>query len=318
MAIYHATTKPISRSAGRSSVAAAAYRSASDLTDQRTGQRHDYTRKGGVESAKVIMPDGSTADRSDLWNAAEAAERRKDARTAREWEVALPAELSQEQREELAQGFARSLAERYGVAADCAIHAPGGKGDQRNHHAHILLTTRQVVMENGQIVMGPKSDLEMDNKQRAQRGLPSSEQQIKDIRKEWADRQNSALEQEQSAERVDHRSHAERGIEAEPGRHLGPAGTALQRELAAVQQALGEAREILKGIAADIASTAKSAVRGIVDRFREANQGISSGEPSQGGILAGLREQRQEGGVAQDRDSAAQPAMQAKDQEQTL
>jgi ATP-dependent exoDNAse (exonuclease V) alpha subunit len=318
MAIYHATTKPISRSAGRSAVAAAAYRSGSQLTDERTGQRHDYTRKGGVESAEVIMPDGSTTDRAALWNAAEAAEIRKDARTAREWEVALPSELSKEQRRELAQGFARSLSERYGVAADCAIHAPGGLGDQRNHHAHILLTTRQVAMEDGEIVMGTKSDLELDNKQRAQRGLSSSEQQIKDIRQEWADRQNSALEQAHSDERVDHRSHAERGIEVEPGRHLGPAGTALKRELAAVQQALGEAREILKGIAADIASTAKSAVRGIVDRFREANQGISSGEPSQGGILAGLREQRQEGGVAQDRDSAAQPAMQAKDQEQTL
>jgi ATP-dependent exoDNAse (exonuclease V) alpha subunit len=299
-------------------VAAAAYRSGSELTDERTGERHDYTRKGGVESAEVIMPDGSTADRAALWNAAEAAEKRKDSRTAREWEVALPSELSKEQRQELAQGFARSLAERYGVAADCAIHAPSGKGDQRNHHAHIMLTTRQVVTEDGQIVMGPKSDLELDNKQRAQRGLPSSEQQIKDIRHDWADRQNSALEQVQSVERVDHRSHAERGIEAEPGRHLGPAGTALQRELAAVRQALGEAREALKNFAADIASTAKSAVRGIIDRFREANLRISSGEPSPGGILATLREQRQESNATQDMDVTVQPAVQIIDQEQTL
>jgi ATP-dependent exoDNAse (exonuclease V) alpha subunit len=318
LAIYHATTKPISRGAGRSSVAAAAYRSGSDLTDERTGERHDYTRKGGVESAEVIMPDGSSSGRAALWNAAEAAEKRKDARTAREWEVALPSELSKEQRKELAQGFARSLAERYGVAADCAIHAPGGKGDQRNHHAHIMLTTRQVVRENGQIVMGPKSELELDNKQRAQRGLPTSQEQITDIRQEWAERQNQALERVQSDERVDHRSHEERGIEAEPGRHLGPAGTALQRELAAVRQALSEAREALRGFAADIASTAKSAVRSIMDRFREANPEIRSGEPSQGGILAGLREQRQEGGVAQDLDSTVQQAVQTNDQEQTL
>ena len=275
MAIYHASTKPLSRSAGRSAVAAAAYRSGSELTDERTGERRDYTRKGGVVSAEVIMPDGSTADRAALWNAAEAAEKRKDARTAREWEVALPSELSKEQRQELARGFARSLAERYGVAADCAIHAPGGKGDQRNHHAHIMLTTRQVVMEDGHILMGPKSDLELDNKQRAQRGLPSSEQQFKDIRQDWADQQNSALEQAQSTERVDHRSHAERGIEAEPGRHLGPAGTALQRELAAVRHALGEAREALKGFVADLANTARSAVQSIIERFRDANPGAN-------------------------------------------
>lgn len=87
MAIYHASTKPLCRSAGRSAVAAAAYRSGSDLTDERTGQRHDYTRKGGIECAEIIMPDGSVADRGAPWNAAEAAEKRKDARTAREWEV---------------------------------------------------------------------------------------------------------------------------------------------------------------------------------------------------------------------------------------
>ena len=187
---------------GRATVAGHDVEREAAAADERTGERHDYTRKGGVESAEVIMPDGSTADRAALWNAAEAAEKRKDARTAREWEVALPSELSKEQRQELAQGFARSLAERYGVAADCAIHAPGGKGDQRNHHAHIMLTTRQVLMEDGHIVMGPKSDLELDNKQRAQRGLPSSEQQIKDIRQDWADQQNSALEKAESTERV--------------------------------------------------------------------------------------------------------------------
>ena len=320
MAIYHASTKPISRGAGRSAVAAAAYRSGYCLTDERTGERHDYTRKRGVESANIFMPDGSNTDinRAALWNAAEAAEKRKDARTAREWEVALPSELSQEQRKDLANGFARALAERYGVAADCAIHAPGREGDQRNHHAHILLTTRQVTHENGEIVMGPKSELELDNKQRQARGLPSSQQQIVEIREEWANRQNYALEQARSNARVDHRSHAELGIEAEPGRHLGPAGTALQRELIAVRKALAEARNALKNFASDIAGTAKSAVRSIMDRFRESNPEINNGEPTPGGILAGLREQHQERGAAQEQNSMAQKAMKIDDQVQTL
>ena len=116
MAIYHASTKPISRSAGRSSVAAAAYRSGSAMLDQRTGLIHDYTRRSGVASADVITADGETIDRAALWNAAEAAERRKDARTAREWIIALPSELDAEQRHELALSFGAALARRSGVA----------------------------------------------------------------------------------------------------------------------------------------------------------------------------------------------------------
>jgi hypothetical protein len=319
MAIFHACTKPISRASGRSAVAAAAYRSGTELTDERTGLTHDFTRKGGVESANTFLPDGSTVDREHLWNAAEGAEKRKDARTAREWEVALPAELSKEQRQELAHGFARELASRYGVAADCAIHAPGKEGDQRNYHAHILTTTRLVISsdENGQVQMGDKSDLELSDKKLAERGLCTGADQIKSLREEWANRCNASLERAQVTERVDHRSHAERGIETEPGRHLGPAGTALQRELVAVRQALAEAREALMGFAADIASTAKGAVRGIIERFRETNPGVRGGEPTQGGILAGLREQRQDRGVAQDQASTAQSAAQTYDQEQT-
>ena len=318
MAIFHASTKPVSRSAGRSSVASAAYRSGTELTDQRTGLVHDFTRKGGVESADTFMPDGGTIPREQLWNAAEGAEKRKDARTAREWEVALPAVLSKEQRQELAHGFARELTSRYGVAADCAIHAPGKEGDQRNYHAHILTTTRQVSRdENGQVQMGNKGNLELSDKKLSERGLPTGADQIKSIREDWADRCNASLERAQVSERVDHRSHAERGIEAEPGRHLGPAGTALQRELAAVRQALGEAREILKSFAADVATTAKSAVRDILDRFRETDQGTSSGKPTQGGILANLREE-QEHGVTQEHASTSQSAAHTNDQEQTL
>lgn len=319
MAIFHASTKPLSRSSGRSAVAAAAYRSGTALTDEHTGLRHDFTRKGGVESAHTFMPDGSAVDREQLWNAAEAAEKRKDARTAREWEVALPAELSQGQRKELAYGFARELASRYGVGADCAIHVPSKDGDQRNYHAHILTTTRHASFnESGQVQLDATSDLELSDKKLAESGLPTGADQIKSLREEWADRCNASLEQTQATERVDHRSNAERGIDAAPGRHLGPAGTALQRELAAIRHALGEAREALKSFASDLANTAKSAVQSIIDRFRDANPGVTSGEPSEGGILAGLREQRHEDGFDQNPISTAQSAVQLNDQEQAL
>ncbi len=127
MAIYHASTKPIARSAGRSAVAAAAYRAGVELVDARTGLVHDYTRKGGVELTEILTPDGLGVERNALWNAAELAEKRKDARTAREWIVALPAELDAGQRRDLTHDFAQALVERYGVAADLAIHAPTGK-----------------------------------------------------------------------------------------------------------------------------------------------------------------------------------------------
>ncbi|WP_407605553.1 MobQ family relaxase, partial [Pseudomonas aeruginosa] len=144
MAIYHLSVKAVSRSAGRSATAAAAYRAGCEITDQRTGEVHDYTRKGGVESADIVLPDGApdgATDRAALWNAAEAAERRKDACVAREFEVALPDELSPAERRRLAVDFAKEMANREGCAVDVAVHAPGKEGDSRNHHAHILRTT---------------------------------------------------------------------------------------------------------------------------------------------------------------------------------
>src|SRR5476649_2873948 len=141
MAIYHLSVKAVSRSAGRSATAAAAYRAGCEIVDQRTGEIHDYTRKGGVKSADIILPDGApewATDRAALWNAAEAAERRKDACVAREFEVALPDELSPAERRRLAVDFAKEMANREGCAVDVAIHAPGKEGDSRNHHAHIL------------------------------------------------------------------------------------------------------------------------------------------------------------------------------------
>lgn len=230
MAIYHCTTKPISRSAGRSAVAAAAYRAGVELVDERTGQVHDYTRKQGVESATVLLPDGSSADRSELWNAAESAERRKDARTAREWIVALPAELTGEQRQALAHEFGSELARRYGVAVDVAIHQPDREGDQRNHHAHILTTTRQVSRgADGGLELGDKATLEQSDKKRREQGLGASRDEIKGIRARWAELANQALERAGHAERIDHRSYAEQGIDKVATTHLGPVATAMER-----------------------------------------------------------------------------------------
>ena len=97
MAIYHFSAKVISRAAGSSALASAAYRSASRLADERLGRDHDFTRKPGVIHSEVLLPDGAPeefADRERLWNAVEAAEVRKDAQLAREVEFAIPREMT--------------------------------------------------------------------------------------------------------------------------------------------------------------------------------------------------------------------------------
>ncbi|WP_256678634.1 MobA/MobL family protein, partial [Pseudomonas sp. FSL R10-2189] len=211
-------------------VAAAAYRSGSELVDERTGLVHDYTRKGGVVSAEIIAPDGGSAERGALWNAAELAENRKDSRTAREWIVALPAELDAGQRRELAVSFGAELARRYGVAVDVAIHEPDREGDNRNHHAHILTTTRRVSRgAAGELVMGDKSSIELADKKRRELGLGPAADEVKAIRQLWEQTANRALERAGSTERIDARSLKDQGIDREATTHLGPVASEMER-----------------------------------------------------------------------------------------
>jgi hypothetical protein len=226
MAIFYCQTTPLSRSAGRSAVAAAAYRSGSELVDERTGLVHDYERRSGVESADLVLPpDAPTLTRGEVWNQAEAAEIRKDGRTAREWVIALPDELGPDERRALTLEFAATLADRYRVGVDVAIHKPGREGDQRNHHAHLLTTTRQI----GPDGFGAKADIELSDKARAGRGLPAARTEIEAVRGIWAGLANTHLEHAGRVERIDHRSLKAQGIEREPTRKLGPAATAVER-----------------------------------------------------------------------------------------
>jgi hypothetical protein len=200
------------------------------LVDERTGLVHDYTRKGGVVSAEIIAPDGGSAERGALWNAAELAENRKDSRTAREWIVALPAELDAGQRRELAVSFGAELARRYGVAVDVAIHEPDREGDNRNHHAHILTTTRRVSRgAAGELVMGDKSSIELADKKRRELGLGPAADEVKAIRQLWEQTANRALERAGSTERIDARSLKDQGIDREATTHLGPVASEMER-----------------------------------------------------------------------------------------
>ena len=229
MAIYHMSVKPVRRATGRSAVAASAYRSATLLRDARTDQTHDYRAKGGVLATGIVLPEGSTADwaldREALWNAAEAAERRKDAKTAKEFEVALPEELTVDEQRELVEAFAQALADDYGAAADWAIHAPSRAGDQRNVHAHILLTVR-VVTPGG---LSSKIRLERENGWLKRMGLSTSHDQVRAWREHWAECTNLALARAGHDVRIDHRSHADRGLTILPTRTVGVHATAMSR-----------------------------------------------------------------------------------------
>lgn len=147
MAMYHLECQVITRSDGRSTTAAAAYRAAERIIDERTGDIHDYTRKQSVEHREISLPDGMPErfnDRSALWNAVEASERSDTARLAREFNFALPRELSLSEQIELTREFVqRELVDR-GMAADWVIHNPVDPvtGERLNPHAHVMVTMR--------------------------------------------------------------------------------------------------------------------------------------------------------------------------------
>ncbi|NEK34401.1 Ti-type conjugative transfer relaxase TraA [Rhizobium leguminosarum] len=236
MAIYHLSMKPIARSGGRSAVASAAYRAAERLTNERDGLTHDFSNRTGVEHAEIVLPARSSAywamKRSALWNAAERAEKRSDARIAREFEIALPHELTAEQRLALTRAFALHLANRYGAAVDFAIHRPGEGGDIRNSHAHLMMTTREV-RETG---LGDKTLLERENRWLLANHLPPSQLQLKDLRQAWEHLANTHLERAGLDIRIDNRSHLEAGITIEPTEHVGVHATEINRQGGAVSR----------------------------------------------------------------------------------
>ena len=232
MAIYHMSSKPISRSKGRSAVAAVAYRAGCQLKDELHGLTHNYSKRHGVEYTGIIAPDRQPVDRQQLWNAAESRENRKNARTAREYEVALPAELNKEQHIALVKDFAAMLCDRNKIVVDFAIHAPDKEGDKRNHHAHLICTTREASRsEGGAIILGQKTSIELSNKKRKEIGIESeTKDELKQIRAQWASLANKHLGQAGQTARIDHRSYKERGIDLPPTKHMGLAATAMERQ----------------------------------------------------------------------------------------
>jgi len=287
MAIYHLEAKVVSRGAGRSAVAAAAYISCCRMLNDYDGVQHDYTRKQGLVWQRVFLPPMAPVewqDREKLWNAVEATEKAKDSRLAREFVVALPVELNRKDRIALLEEFIQSNFVADGMCADAALHDTDG----HNPHAHILLTVRPL-KENGtwqyktekeylclrndeergftageymaaqadgwekqyQYRAGKKkeflapSEAEAHGYERLSKYPKStkfgrqnpiserwnSDEQLLVWREAWADIANKYLTLYPWVdERIDHRSHAVRGIDEQPTIHEGVIARAMEQK----------------------------------------------------------------------------------------
>jgi hypothetical protein len=220
MAQYRFSAAIVCRSEGQSVVAAAAYRAGTKLQDERTGEIKDYSRRSwSVLYTQILTPENAPQwmhDRSRLWNGVEHREdrstKRGTAQLARNLELSLPHELTHEQHVELVCEFVQAEFVDRGMVADIAIHAPPRRGDGTNHHAHVLLTMRDI------------DDGGFGNKNRAW----NKDEMLEHWRERWADYQNLALEKYGFEARVDHRSLEDQGLDREPTQHLGHDAQAME------------------------------------------------------------------------------------------
>ncbi|MCD7918902.1 MAG: MobA/MobL family protein [Clostridiales bacterium] len=240
IAIYHCSIQIISRSDGRSAVAAAAYRSGTNLVNEWSGRPANYDRKKGIAYSEIMLPDNAPAafsDRQMLWNSVEMNEKRSDAQFAREIEVALPQELPLEEHKKIIHAYCQQFVDT-GMCVDFSIH---DKHDG-NPHCHIMLTMR-ALDENGKWL--PKSHQEFELDENGERiRLPNGRWKSRKVdtvdwnshenaerwRASWAETVNRFLKANQVPERIDHRSNVERGLEELPTIHMGVAACAMEKK----------------------------------------------------------------------------------------
>jgi hypothetical protein len=209
MAIYMMKQKTFPRGKGACVTQAAAYRAGEKIRDERTERTHSYLGRNDVVYKEILVPSefsgnadiAWTQDRAALWNAVERTDRR-NAQLGREVMVVLPEELNAERRTQLVRGFAQELADKYRCAVDTTIHLPRPQSDERNHHAHLLLTPREVTPKG----LGPRTSLELSGTERRRIGLGSSKDELLWRRQRWAEVANEALASVGFSVRIDHRA----------------------------------------------------------------------------------------------------------------
>jgi Ti-type conjugative transfer relaxase TraA len=212
MAIFHLSVKVISRASGRSAVAASAYRAAERLHDERLDRDHDFTNKDGVVHSEILLPKDAPlkfAEREKLWNAVEAAEKRKDAQLSREVEFAIPREMNKSQGIALGRDFVEAEFVEKGMIADLNVHWDIGKDGLAKPHAHVMLTMREVGKDGFGAKVREWNKVEL----------------VEQWRERWAEHVNQRLAELDIDARVDHRSLEAQGIKLEPQDKIGPAAS---------------------------------------------------------------------------------------------
>ncbi|HEL0559380.1 ATP-dependent exoDNAse (exonuclease V) subunit alpha [Streptococcus equi subsp. zooepidemicus Sz105] len=301
MAIYHLSIKIISRSKGKSAVAASAYRSGEKIKNEYDGVVHDFTRKGGIVHTEILLPQNAPqefSDRGTLWNSVEKIKKSKNSQLAREIEIALPKELSREKQIELVREYVKENFVEVGMCADIALH---DKNDG-NPHAHILLPMRPL---NEDKTWGAKSKKEyildengekvkLKNGNFKTRKINTTDwneqEKAEQWRKAWADITNKYLEENSIQEKMDHRSYQRRSIEQIPTIHLGVSATQMEKKGIAtdrgnINREIRHQNKILREITRRIKALLNW-IRGIGKEEKTENENIESALPPKENLLS--------------------------------
>jgi len=251
LAIFHLSLHDrVSRGAGQSSLASAAYIDRDRYVDERTGEVFDYTRLRAPLFTGVYAPKDApdwARHAVELWNHAEAFEKRRDAQLAMPIDIALPHELTLEQNRYLLQDFVRENFVRKGYAAHVAIHPPDH--DHRNIHAHVLVTLRKIDEHGFARTKGEQ-----------QENYRNRDAYVEGLRESWEKLANRHLERWGHDARIDRRSLHEQGLDREPTTHLGPTAAAAVFDRADRQE-LHKAEAELKAVQAEIVDLAAARAR---------------------------------------------------------
>ena len=268
---FHFSVNIISRGKGKSAVASAAYISGEKIKNEWDGVTHDYTRKQGVISKEIFLPDHAPKeykDRKTLWNSVELFEKNSNAQLARNFIISLPKELSIEENKKMIEEYIQTNFVKEGMIVDLAIHDESREGNQ-NIHAHIMTIVRPI-NEDGTWGQKSKKEYILDEKGEKilnKNGKPKTRKvelttwndkvNVEKWRENFSDLCNKYLERAGAEKRVDHRSFKRQGIKQIPTIHLGASASAMERkgirtEKGDINREIKKQNELLKNIGNEI------------------------------------------------------------------
>ena len=284
---FHFSVNIISRGKGKSAVASAAYISGEKIKNEWDGVTHDYTKKQGVISKEIFLPDHAPEeykDRKTLWNSVELFEKNSNAQLARNFIISLPKELSIEENKKMIEEYVQNNFVKEGMIVDLAIHDESRDGNQ-NIHAHIMTIVRPI-NEDGTWGQKSKKEYILDEKGEKvlnKNGKPKTRKvelttwndkgNVEKWRENFSNLCNKYLERAGAEKRVDHRSFKRQGIKQIPTIHLGASASAMERkgirtEKGDINREIKKQNELLKNIGNEIKKIT-SWLAGFKDKLKE-------------------------------------------------